>query len=95
MSLDRDSGLVGGAAALAAWGVVGSALGASGLPASSAVALQLAAVWGSRQLVLAPPGAPSSSWTWQRADMAADFVRCAVYATATQAAYRWLRGRLG
>jgi hypothetical protein len=75
------------------WGIVRGALGAAGLRAPTAMVMHLAAVWGSDQLVLPPPGAPSSSWTWHRQEMAMDFVRCAVYATATNATFKWLKGR--
>jgi hypothetical protein len=77
----------------AAWGLVRGALGVAGLRGPAAAATLLAAVWGGDQLILPPPGAPSASWTWRPEDMAVDFLRCAVYATATQAAYQWLKAR--
>ena len=77
----------------AVWGVVRGALGASGLRSPAAAAMLLAGVWGSDQLILPPPGAPSVSWTWHRQEMAVDFVRCVVYATATNATFKWLKGR--
>jgi hypothetical protein len=76
-----------------AWGLVRGALGAAGLRGPAAAATLLAAVWSGDQLVLPPPGAPSASWTWRPEDMAVDFLRCAVYASATQAAYHWLKAR--
>jgi hypothetical protein len=77
----------------AAWGLVRGALGVAGLRGPAAGATLLAAVWSGDQLILPPPGAPSASWTWRPQDMAVDFLRCAVYATATQATYQWLKAR--
>jgi hypothetical protein len=77
----------------AVWGVVRGVLGAAGVRSPAAAATLLAAVWSSDQLILPPPGAPSASWTWHRQEMAVDLVRCAVYATATNATFKWLKGR--
>jgi hypothetical protein len=77
----------------AAWGLVRGALGVAGLRGPAAAATLLAAVWSGDQLILPPPGAPSASWSWAPEDMAVDFLRCAIYATATQAAYQWLKTR--
>jgi len=88
-SLDRISRWEYGAT----WGLVRGALELAGLRGPAAAAALAAAVWGGDQLILPPPGAPNASWTWHRKDMAVDLVRCAVYATATQTTYRWLKGR--
>jgi hypothetical protein len=77
----------------AIWGLVRGGVALAGVSGPAAVGMHMAGVWGADQLILPPPGAPRSSWSWQRRDMMFDLARAGVYAAATHAGLQLLKAR--
>lgn len=75
------------------WGAVRGIFAAVGVPAASADAAHLAAVWGAEQVVMPATGAGSPVIHGPPPDIAADLAHHVVYAVATGQAFRWLERR--
>jgi hypothetical protein len=75
------------------WGVVRGLLGATGMPARTAIAAHGAAVWGSAQVTLPALEIAPPAVFWPKEEIAIDAFHHAVYALATGVAYTLIDAR--